>query len=99
MAFAESAADFLDTTTGFAVAVVYNGGVTINIIFDAAYIEVDAGGVVGFQSNTPRALVAAADTPSIAIGDTLVIAGVTFAVVEIQPDGTGVFTELRLERQ
>ncbi len=98
MAFAESAADFLDTATGFAVAAVVNGGATINVIFDAAYVEVDAGGAVGFQSNTPRALAAAADIPAIAAGDTLMIAGVTFAVVEIQHDGTGVFTELRLER-
>ena len=44
-------------------------------------------GVVGVQNNAPFAIVRTSDVPSIQQGDTLVISGATYTVVEVVPDG------------
>ena len=46
-------------------------------------------GEVGVESNAPFAFVRTSDVPSIQQGDTLVISGATYTVVEVMPDGEG----------
>ena len=51
--------------------------------------------VVGVQNNAQFAFVRTSDVPSIQQGDTLVISGATYTVVEVMPDGEGMI-DLRL---
>lgn len=88
MAFSEDPSEFLDTTHGFAVAATYNGTTTVNGIFDNDYFEIGAG-TPGMEGNQPSFLCRAADVPSAAQNDTLLINSVTYTVVAVQPDGTG----------
>ena len=46
-------------------------------------------GEVGVKSNDPFAFVRTSDVLSIQQGDTLVISGATYTVVEVMPDGEG----------
>ena len=46
-------------------------------------------GVVGVQNNAQFAFVRTSDVPSIQQGDTLVISGATYTVVEVMLDGEG----------
>ena len=46
-------------------------------------------GVVGVQNNAKFAFVRTSDVPSIQQGDTLVISGATYTVVEVMLDGEG----------
>lgn len=91
MSFAEDLSVFFDTDE-FADAATYNGA-TINGIFDNAYFEGQ-----GIQSSQPVFTCPTASVPNALHGDELVRAGVTFRVVGVEPDGTGV-TLLRLEKQ
>ena len=52
-------------------------------------------GEVGVKSNDPFAFVRTSDVPSIQQGDTLVISGATYTVVEVMLDGEGM-TDFRL---
>lgn len=68
------------------------GSFTIQVIFDNEYLQ-DAAGQVEDASRMPVAWVSDAQIAQGAgmkRNDTLVIAGVTYTVAEIQPDGTGV---------
>ncbi len=94
MAFAEDHSAFFDSAQGFAVSAVYNGAVTIDVIFDRAYFE-DRPGSAGVASSQPMALAIEADVPNAAAGDTLVISATTYTVTEVQKDGTGL-TQLLL---
>lgn len=94
MAFAEQFGAFFDRAQGFAVAAVYNGAITIDVIFDRAYFE-DRPGSAGVASSQPMALAIEADVPNAAAGDTLVINATTYTVTEVQKDGTGL-TQLLL---
>ncbi len=50
-------------------------------------------GVVGVQNNAQFAFVRTSDVPSIQQGDTLVISGATYTVVEVMPDGEGMIED------
>ena len=86
----------------FAVTASYTpqGGSSANIlgIYDQEYLELDSGGSVAFAINQPRFQCDTASVPSAAEGDTLVVSGINYKIVVVQPDGTGV-TTLVLEKQ
>lgn len=88
MAFVEDAAPFL---TDFGVAATV-GGVSLTGIFDNAYA--DPFGMVAATS--PVLLAADSDVAAAEIGDLVSVGGGTYAVAEIQPDGTGM-TRLMLK--
>ena len=96
----ESAADRAEfvSTDDFGVAATYNGSTTVNGIFDNEYLEAIEGALVGVEASQPRFTCRTADVSSAAHGDTLAIAGVTYNVVGVEPDGTGM-TTLELEDQ
>lgn len=103
----ESAADrasFL-AAAEFGVSATYTpvgaGAVALTGIFDNDWLDLDVEGEVGVASRSPRFLCATADltaaggtTPDA----TLVVAGVTYKIRVVKPDGTGM-TELKLEKQ
>ena len=93
MAFAEDLAPFFATSDFGSAATI--GAATVNGILDTAYLE-PLGNAV--QGNAPVFLCRTADVASIAHGTSIVIAGVTYKVRGVEPDGTGV-TLLRLEKQ
>ncbi len=78
---------FTDTSAGTTA--------TITALLRKEYLEVKVEGVVGVQNNAQFAFVRTSDVPSIQQGDTLVISGATYTVVEVIPDGEGM-TDLRL---
>ena len=96
----ESAADrasFFDVDD-FGVAGNYNSGTTVNGILDNEYFgQADAGGIA-IESSSPAFLCRTADVPSAAHSDTLVVDSVSYVIVGVHPDGTGV-TALMLEAQ
>ncbi len=79
----------------FGVTATYNGTTAVMGIFDSEDFEVGFGDV-GHQSAAPSFLFASALLPALAIGDTLAIGLFSYAVVVIEPDGTGL-TRLKLE--
>lgn len=93
MAFVEDPAPFL---ADFAVAATLQGvAVASGVIFDAEYREAIGNYVEG---SAPVALAIAAEVPSVAQGQSLVIGATTYKVRGVEPDGTG-FVLLRLEKQ
>jgi len=93
MPFAEDLTPFF-STADFASAATLNGA-AVNGIFDKDYAEALDNDV---QGSSPVFLCAAASVPSVAHGQSLVVASVTYKVRGVEPDGTGVVL-LRLERQ
>ena len=81
MAFVEDTGAFL---SDFGVAATV-GGIPMVGIFDDAYSDV-LGIVAG---TTPVLLVAESDAILVAVGDIASVSDGTYAVAEIQPDGTG----------
>jgi len=71
---------------------------TISGIFDNDFIEVDAGGGVGFALQQPKFIARTADVSTAVEDDTLVISSVTYKIKVRQDDGTGM-TVLILEKQ
>ena len=98
----ESADDRAAMLADFGVSISYTvqGGsaATITGIFDNQYVEVDAGGEVGFAVQQPRLTVRTADVPNCTEGDTFVVGGVTYLSRIVQDDGTGI-TLVALEKQ
>jgi len=98
----ESAADravfFEIDDFGTAATYTPNGGsaVTVNGIFDNDFVEVDAGGGVGFALQQPRFVCRTADVSSAAEGDALSVEGTAHTIRIVKDDGTGL-TELVLE--
>ena len=78
---------FTDTSAGTTA--------TITALLRKEYVEVEVEGEVGVESNASFALFRTSDVPSIQQGDTLVISGATYTVVEVMPDGE-VMIALRL---
>ena len=72
--------------------------INITVIFDEPYIGLDANGQVSVESQTPTVLCRASDVSNATHAASIVISGITYNVVGVQPDGTG-FTMLALERQ
>lgn len=81
----------------FGVAATF-GASTVNGIFDNDFVEVDAGGGVGFALQQPRFVCRTADVSSAVEGDTITINAVTYTIRIVQDDGTGM-TTLVLEKQ
>jgi hypothetical protein len=101
MPFSESLPDFF---ADFATPATLQGvAVSSGVIFDAEYFE-PLGGFV--EGRAPIATVVAGEVPAVAQGQTLVIppnpslciAGGTYKVRGVQPDGTGIAV-LKLEEQ
>lgn len=91
-------AAFVDTGD-FGVSALYNGSDTISVVFDNEFLGALEGEAnVAVEATEPRAIARTADVPSAAQGDTLVIGGVTYNVVGVEADGTGM-TTLVLEDQ
>lgn len=67
-------------------------------IFDAAYVAVDSGASLGVDSTNPQFVLptSQADAAGVHHGSALVVNAVTYRVISIEPDGTGV-TTLRLQ--
>ena len=78
---------FTDTSAGTSA--------TITALLRKEYLEVKVEGVVGVQNNAQFAFVRTSDVPSIQQGDTLVISGATYTVVEVVLDVEGM-TDFRL---
>lgn len=82
--FAEDLSVFLDTADGFAVDAAL-GGVTVPVIFDAAYTS--AGGMV--ESTGPQCQGKTGDLAAAVQGTAITISGQAYTVTGNQPDGTG----------
>ena len=74
------------------------GAVSITVIYDEPYLGVDPDGAVVVESKNPTCLAKTTDVSAANHAATLVIASVTYNVVGVQHDGTGV-TILELEQQ
>jgi len=76
-----------------------DGGATtvIKTILLNDYYAVETGSVA-VEVNQPIAVIRTADAPSISHQDTMVIESITYKVVNIRPDGTGI-SEIQLEQQ
>lgn len=84
MPFAE---DFTVFFADFGVTATPNVGAAVTVIFDRAHIEAAGGDISGTQ---PVALAVSADVSAWTSNSTTVsIAGATYTVRDIQPDGTG----------
>ena len=84
--------DFDPFLTDFGVTATLADGSTITGIFDAASVDVLTAASVG-----PQLIIKTASVGTLAYGSTLTISGVTYAVRQLDPDGTGM-TTLILER-
>ena len=90
----ESEADRLAMLRDFGSTAVV-GNRTLTGIFDAEYLAIDASGY-DIESRTPMLHARTSDLPAIVNGTTVCrVGGVSYTVVESQPDGTGM-TMLRL---
>lgn len=98
----ETADDRAFLLADFGVSVTYTvqGGsaTTITAIFDNQFVEVDAGGDVGFAIQQPRLTCRTADVANCTEGDSFVISGTTYLSRIVQDDGTGM-TLIVLEKQ
>lgn len=81
------------STAEFAVAATYNGSEVVNGILGKAYVAIN-----DVESAAPSFTCSAADVPQAVHGDSLVVNSITYKVVGVQPDGTGIVT-LILEEQ
>lgn len=93
MPFTEDLAPFFSPAE-FGSAATLNGA-AVNGILDKEYAE-PLGNMA--QAYAPTFMCAAADIPSVAHGQALIVAGVTYKVRGVEPDGVGVVL-LRLEAQ
>jgi hypothetical protein len=87
MAFAEDLTPFF---ADFAVSATV-GAATVSVIFDRAYVEMMGGVGGGIDASQPLAWAKSSDVAaqSIVRNSTLVIAGTTYYVQSMRPDGTG----------
>lgn len=85
--FAEDTAPYFDADTGFAQACVFSTGLTASCIFDNSYVD-----QLGAAGTSPQLVGSTAALATIVRGHTVVVAGVTYTVVNVEPDGTGITT-------
>ena len=85
-AIAESLADFFPD---FGVAATV-GGVALTGHFENGYAD-----ALGIAGSAPSLLIVAADAPSVALGNAVVVGGASYTVAAVEPDGVGI-TRLRL---
>lgn len=93
MAFTEDLTQFFDPDE-FGVSATI-GAATVSGIFDNQFLG--APGEAAVASATPTFTCRTADVSSVTSGTTLVISSITYTVVGVHPDGTGV-TVLVLRR-
>lgn len=100
MPFTEDLTEFFDTSD-HATAVTYtpSGGsaTEINGIFDNNFMEIEDD-IAGVESSIPMLTCRTSDVSSAAHGDTIINGAITYNIVGVHPDGTGV-TILMLEAQ
>lgn len=89
--FTEDLSVFFDENAFATVATAGWGG-TVNVIFDAAYVE-----QLGVAGTNPVALARASDVTVARIGSTLVIGGVTYTIRGREPQDDGAVVLLQLE--
>lgn len=95
---------FFDTDIFAQDATFTHAGVasSIPVIFDNLYSDPQGVGIVGVETSAPMATCKTSDVAGVVRGDTLALTvdgvSVTFKVVEVMSDGTGV-TMLRLSRE
>lgn len=90
--FVEDLTPFFDTVTGFAQACAFSNGVTADCIFDNGYAEALQG-----AGTTPTLTAATSTVATVVRGNTVTVNSVSYAVANVEADGTGV-TTLVLER-
>lgn len=91
MPMTEDLSAFFDTDE-FATSATWKGTESVKVIFDNAYAEgLDVAGT------TPICTAKESDFSGAAEGQSLVIGAVTYSIVGVQPDGTGL-VQLVLER-
>lgn len=91
MAFTEDVTEFFDQTDGFAVACTVDGA-SVSGIFDNAYLQ-----SLGITAGTgPVLLLPAASVGSADQGDSITVAGTSYTITGLEPDGTGLVL-LRLQ--
>jgi hypothetical protein len=93
MPFTEDLAAMFDVDYGFAVLAT-SGAASFPVLFDNAY-QGSLNGLV--QDTNPIARARASDVAALVQGSPLTVAAVTYRIVSLQPDGTGV-TVLELRR-
>lgn len=83
--------DFVDPAD-FAVPMTFmldaGGSVTVNGIFDAPFLDAQAG-EYNMETIQPRLTAKAADLARVRRGDTARLNGMTYDVLAIEPDGNG----------
>lgn len=92
--FTEDLSTFFDTDAFGQSATL--AGVAVVGIFDAPGVQGSVGGI-GMASTQPVFTLASASVPAAPVGAALVIGSATYAVVNHDPDGTGI-SRLILER-
>lgn len=73
----------------FGVTATYNGSTSVDGIFDNGYLATMGGDV---DSTDPTFTCELSSIPAVANNDTLLINAITYVVVSIEPDGTGLVT-------
>lgn len=92
MPFTEDTAAFLQVAD-FATAATWSvGSAVVNVIFDSGYQAAELGAIAGMEGARLTAVVATADMPTAAHGQTLTIASVVYTIRGVQSDGTGMTT-------
>lgn len=84
MTMAENMAEFFNGDE-FATSALYNGSVSVNVIFDYAYVD-----QYGTASTNPLITANAADFSAATVGQSLVVGGVNYKIQSLEPDGTGI---------
>jgi hypothetical protein len=85
--------DVFFNTADFATAATLQGGAVVNVIFDAAHLE-----VLGVSSANPVALVKASDVAVSDVGKTLTINAVVYTINDRQPQDDGATVLLQLQK-
>ena len=99
----ESAADlagfFSTDAHGVSATITINGTAsTIDVILNKEFFAIDPGVAVEIDGTTPVVTGASSDMSGVDNLDTISISGITYNIVNVMPDGTGV-TQLTLEEQ
>lgn len=95
MAFTEDLSAYFDTSSGFAVAAVYDGATAVDVIFDNEHLI--AHDMV--STTNPVVLGKASVFPAAAVTKTLVVSGVTYTIRDRQLIDDGALVRLQLEAQ
>lgn len=83
------------STDDFAVVATYtpSGGQpkSINVIYDNDYVASLMEGIE-VENTSPAVLCKTSDILNVKHGDTLVVNSITYKIIEVKPDGTGITT-------